>query len=46
MAKPLIPGTSITNFEIKTFDHTGNSYYGVAAILIGGAEGLEKKIPL
>lgn len=44
---PLKPSEDgVTNFEIKSFDHTANHYFAVACVLILGLKGLKEKMAL
>jgi glutamine synthetase len=43
---PLKPTEGATNFEIKSFDHTANHYFAVAAVIAMGMRGLTHKTSL
>jgi glutamine synthetase len=40
---PNRPGDVITNFEVKSFDHTCNMYFAMACVIAMGAQGLKDK---
>ena len=46
LIEPLSKGNLVTNFEVKSMDHTANQYIGLAAIIIAGIEGLKQKLRL
>lgn len=41
LVEPIRPGDIITNFEIKSFDHTCNQYFAFAALIACGIEGIK-----
>eukprot|EP00252_Welwitschia_mirabilis_P011169 TRINITY_DN2511_c0_g1_i1.p1 TRINITY_DN2511_c0_g1~~TRINITY_DN2511_c0_g1_i1.p1 ORF type:complete len:844 (+),score=165.73 TRINITY_DN2511_c0_g1_i1:452-2983(+) len=43
---PGVQDTNVTNFEVKTFDGCANPYFGLAAIIAAGIDGLQKHLVL
>ena len=46
LIEPDKPSDTVSHFEIKTLDHTANTYIAIAAIIVAGIEGLKHKLTL
>jgi len=46
VVSPMRPGDIISHFEMKSFDHTSNPYFTLAAVLACGIHGLKQKFKL
>lgn len=46
LVTPFNKSELVRHFEIKTLDHTANTYVAVAAIIATGLEGIKQKLEL